>query len=91
VARVAEEVAGIAFTITQALRDAGIAAEMDHQGRSLKSQFKQADRLGAHLAVVVGPDEAAEGEVTIRDMRTKEQVRVALADLVPEAARRLGS
>ena len=42
-----------------ALRDAGIAAECDHQGRSLKSQFKQADRLGAGAVVVVGPDELA--------------------------------
>ena len=91
VARVAEEVAGVTFTLVQALRDAGIAADTDHQGRSLKSQFKQADRLGARLAVVVGPDEVASGEVTIRDMHSKEQMRVPLADLVPEATQRLRS
>jgi histidyl-tRNA synthetase len=89
VARVAEEVSGVTFSLTQTLRDAGIAAEMDHQGRSLKSQFKQADRLGALLTVVVGPDEVEAGEVTIRDMQTKEQVRVTIAELVPEARRRL--
>ena len=91
VARVAEEVAGVTFTLVQALRDAGIAADTDHQGRSLKSQFKQADRLGARLAVLVGPDEVASGEVTIRDMHSKEQIRVPLADLVPEATQRLRS
>ena len=82
VARVAEETAGEVFAITQTLRDAGIAAEMDHQARSLKAQFKQADRLGARLVVVVGPDELAAGEVTLRDMGTKEETRVALEALV---------
>jgi len=65
------------------LVNAGIAAEMDHQARSLKSQFKQADRLSAQLTVVVGPDEAAAGEATVRDMRTREETRVALDDLIP--------
>ncbi len=70
--------AGAAFALVSALRDAGIAAEIDHQGRSLKSQFKQADRLGARFVVVVGPDELAAGEVTLRDMGTKEETTVAL-------------
>jgi histidyl-tRNA synthetase len=91
VARVAEEVAGVAFDLTQALREAGISAEMDHQGRSLKSQFKQADRLGARYTVVVGPEEVESGEVTIRDMLSKEQTRVAVAKLAPEMLNRLRS
>ncbi len=86
VARVDADVAGEVFSLTAALRDAGIAAEMDHQARSLKAQFKQADRLGARMAVVVGPDELAAGEVTVRDMGTKEETRVALG----QVAARLG-
>ncbi len=83
VARVDDSVATTVFSACQALRDAGIAAEMDHQARSLKSQFKQADRLSALLTVIVGPEEAAAGEVTVRDMRTREEARVALDDLIP--------
>lgn len=79
VARVDESVGEHVFAIAQALREAGIAAELDHQGRSLKSQFKQADRLGAGYVVIVGPDEIAAGQVTLRNMRTKEEVRSALA------------
>ena len=58
-----------AFAVLQALRDAGLAALGDTQGRSVKSQFKAAGKAGAALAVVVGPDELAGGQVTLRDMR----------------------
>ncbi|MBN1193461.1 MAG: histidine--tRNA ligase [Coriobacteriia bacterium] len=84
VARVDDSVTAEVFAVAQSLRDAGIATELDHQGRSLKSQFKQADRLGARFVVVVGPDELAAGEVTLRDMTTKEENRVAM-DAAPAA------
>ncbi|MCL2150762.1 MAG: His/Gly/Thr/Pro-type tRNA ligase C-terminal domain-containing protein, partial [Coriobacteriia bacterium] len=63
------------------LRDAGIATELDHQGRSLKSQFKAADRLGVDWVVVIGPDELASGQATLRDMAGHDERQVALADL----------
>jgi histidyl-tRNA synthetase len=88
VARVDESVSVEAFGLLSALRDAGIAAEADHQGRSLKSQFKQADRLGARFVLIVGPDELADGEVTFRDMSTKDETRVPVthaAGVVREA------
>jgi histidyl-tRNA synthetase len=90
VARVDAQVAAEAFAIASELRDAGVAAELDHVGRSLKAQFKQADRLGARLVVVVGPEEIAAGEVTIRDMNTKEETRVALAGMASAVRRSLG-
>lgn len=80
VAVVDESAREAAFGLVVALRDAGVAAECDHQARSLKAQFKQADRLGARLVLVAGPDELAAGEVTMRDMGTKEETRVSLAD-----------
>ena len=90
VARVEPGVAGATFAIASELRDAGIATELDHVGRSLKSQFKQADRLGARLVVVVGPDELGAGEVTLRDMDTKEESRVAVTGLVTAVRQSLG-
>jgi histidyl-tRNA synthetase len=90
VARVDAAVAENVFLLAAALRDAGIAAEMDHQGRSLKSQFKQADKLGAGFVVVVGPDELAEGQVTIRDMGTKEERRVPVTAAAGELIAALG-
>ena len=70
------------FDICLMLRNAGIHTEADYQGRSLKSQFKQADRLAAKLCVVVGAEEVAEGVVTVRNMATHEQTRVSKDELV---------
>ncbi|RVU97352.1 histidine--tRNA ligase [Coriobacteriales bacterium OH1046] len=78
-----------AFSATHALRAAGIRTEADYQGRSLKSQFKLADKLGARLCVVLGPDEAAAGSATLRDMETHEQVLVSLAELAEAIKARL--
>ena len=75
-----------AFEVLQRLRDAGIAAEGDAQGRSVKSQFKVAGRSGARCAVVVGPDELAAGKVTVRDMRTHEERQVALDEAAQAVA-----
>lgn len=73
------------FRIVSDLRDGGVAADCDHQGRSLKAQFKQADRAGARLVVVVGPEEIGSGQVTVRDMGTKEERRVALDEIAADA------
>ena len=70
-----------AFGIVQQCRDAGVSAEMDHQGRSLKSQFKLADKIGAQQVAVLGPDEVAAGEVKLRDMATHDERLVAIADI----------
>ena len=67
-----------AFGLLQMARDAGLIGEMDHQSRSLKSQFKLADKLGARMVVILGPDELAEGKIKVRNMATR---REALVDL----------
>jgi len=64
------------------LREAGIAADMDYTGRKLKGMLEQADRLRARYAVILGDDELAAGTVQLRDMATKEQRSVAVADLL---------
>ena len=42
-------------------------------GGSLKSQFKRADKSGASWAMVYGPDELAQGTVTLKPLRTNEE------------------
>jgi histidyl-tRNA synthetase len=64
------------------LRRAGVGAERAYDGRSMKAQMKQADRSGARLALIVGDDERAAGEVTLRPLGGGEQVRVGRADVV---------
>jgi len=91
VARVDDSVSEAAFSVLSALRDAGVSADADHQGRSLKAQFKQADRRGAALVVVVGPEELAAGEVTLRDMATKAETRVPVAAISQRVQAALGA
>ena len=81
VACVDDAVRAQAFSLVQACRDAGLSADMDHQQRSLKSQFKLADKLGAHYVAVLGPDELVAGSVTLRDMQTHEEQTVPLNDV----------
>ena len=60
---------GAARDLTDELRRAGISADRAFDRRSLKSQFKQADRSGARLACIIGPDEEATNTVTVRGLR----------------------
>lgn len=87
VACVDDSVRARAFALVQECRDAGFTTEMDHQKRSLKSQFKLADKLGAARVAVLGPDELAEGVVTLRDMATHAEAKVRLEEVVGELGR----
>lgn len=70
-----------AVRIVADLRRAGISADTDYTGRSLKSQMKLADKLGAEYVVILGDDEIASGKATLREMATSEQRTVPLAEL----------
>lgn len=70
-----------AFELAQACRDAGFACQMDYQSRSLKSQFKLADKLGARYVAVLGPDELAAGVANLRNMATHAEQQVPLVEV----------
>jgi histidyl-tRNA synthetase len=71
----ADDQRGRAFALVQELRGAGLRAELDLAGRSLKGQMKHADRLGAGRTVILDEDGAAE----VRDMGSGEQRALDLA------------
>ena len=62
-------------------RDQGVAAELDHQGRSLKSQFKLADKLHADFVAIMGPDELSQGLVKVRNMNSHDEQLVAVSEV----------
>ena len=68
------------FNMAQQLRAAGLRAEMDHQGRSLKAQFKYANKTGAPLCITLGDDEVAQGVAKIKNMNTREERTVPNAE-----------
>jgi histidyl-tRNA synthetase len=71
-----------ALTLLRELRRAGVAAVMEFEARSLRAQMKRADRVKARVTVIVGGDELARGEVTLRDMSTGDQRAVPRASAV---------
>jgi histidyl-tRNA synthetase len=64
------------------LRRAGIPCDLDARGGKLNRQFKQAERVGARYAVVLGGNEVASGEAKLKDLRTREESPVRLSELV---------
>jgi histidyl-tRNA synthetase len=63
----------IAMQCIQALRTEGVSVQMHastSEGMgSIKSQFKRADASGARYALIFGPDEIAQGAVTVKSLR----------------------
>jgi len=72
-----------ALKVTAELRRQGLIVERAFDNRSMKSQMKAADKSGAQLAVIIGPDELAQGVAVIRLLRSaeSEQVTVNRSDL----------
>jgi histidyl-tRNA synthetase len=72
-----------AETVSEQLRDAGLAVILHAGGGSFKSQMKKADSSGARYAVIIGDDEAQAGVVSVKALREPlEQVRVSVAEAV---------
>jgi histidyl-tRNA synthetase len=69
-------------TLTEALRTEGFAVDRAYGGRSVKAQWKVADRSGAPFAVMVGRDELARDAVAVKDLATGAQVEVSRSALV---------
>jgi histidyl-tRNA synthetase len=76
-----------ALSLATRLRAAGIGADLDLAGRAMKGQMKDAARSGARWAVIIGEEEQAAGEVTLRDLTTGGQERVPVDDLERHLAR----
>lgn len=70
------------FKLLNQLRKAGKSAAMDYAGRSMKAQMKQANKLNAKYAIIMGDDEIAEGAVMLRSMSDSQQEKVAAADVL---------
>jgi histidyl-tRNA synthetase len=71
-----------AFRATQALRAADLAGELDYEGRSMKAQMRSANKAAARFAIIVGPDERAQGRVRVKPMDGGEDQVVAIDDAV---------
>lgn len=75
-----EALIGESVEAANLLRAAGLKAIGYPEVAKLPKQLKFADRMGIRFAVVIGPDEAAEGKVTVKDLSAHTQQTVAKAE-----------
>ncbi len=86
VATVGKVCANEALAVTMMLRDAGIAADKDYLGRSLKAQLKFADKKGVRFIVILGDEELSLNKATVRDMKNGTQQSVSMMGLTAHLA-----
>ncbi len=89
IAGLGEKASEYAFPLVHALRKKKIAAAMDHEGRSLKSQMKQANKAGAQWTLIIGENELEQGIAILRNMESQEQQELRLDLLEQELARKI--
>jgi histidyl-tRNA synthetase len=82
VAYIGEELRTLALRVTRALREQGRRATFDYSARGLGRQLKAANQAGALRAIVLGPDEVAQGTARVRDMKSGEEREVSLDSLL---------
>ena len=72
------------ITLSSELRKAGLAALCYPEPAKLEKQLKFADRAGVRFVLIIGPDEAANGEVNLKDLVSKSQVKIKRNGIIDE-------
>jgi histidyl-tRNA synthetase len=72
----------VALRLVLDLRRAGLVADLPYTERTLNGHMKAAARAGARTVVLLGEQELAAGQATVRDMTAREQGAVALGEVV---------
>ncbi|MBE6146943.1 MAG: histidine--tRNA ligase [Firmicutes bacterium] len=67
-----------ASTLVQELRMNGFKVETEYMNRSLKSQFKQADRLNSKFLIILNDEDLKNNVVQVKNNRTKEEEKVEI-------------
>ena len=75
--------------IVNDLRNSGVAVHIDPDVRSAKSQFRQADKVGAGVAVIIGDDEIASGRAKVKNMSDAGETEVPFDELADNIGSRV--
>ena len=70
------------FRLANELRQNGISTSFDTLRRSVKAQMREANRLAATHAVIVGDEEIADSSAKVKNLKTGEQNATSMKDLV---------
>ncbi len=82
IATLGDEARKISFDLLTKVRKAGVAADMDYAGRSLKAQMKAADRARARHTLIIGENEIKNGLYVLKDMKTASQIEISPEELI---------
>lgn len=80
----------LVFKVNQMLRNHNYTVEADFYNRSMRAQFKMVDRLNAKVAMLVGQDEVTNKQVTLKYIKTQEQVTVDVESVLQQVEKWLG-
>ncbi|MBI2775610.1 histidine--tRNA ligase [Candidatus Dependentiae bacterium] len=72
----------LALLVGDLLFDSGLCIELLLDSDSIKSSMRKANKLGAHYALIIGPEEQEKGLVTVKTMMTGIEEKIAQRDLV---------
>jgi histidyl-tRNA synthetase len=81
IATLGDETNKMAYQLVNELHLRGIHAELDYEGKSLKSQMRRAGKLNASYVLILGGDELKQGKAVLRNMGDKSQEEVSIKDL----------
>jgi histidyl-tRNA synthetase len=82
IAALGEENSKRAYELINQLHLEGIRAELDYEGKSLKSQMRRADKLKARYVLIMGEEELKKGRAVLRNMKTKSQEEIPMQGLL---------
>ena len=78
---IGDSVRATLITLAENLRKNNFKTSFDYLRRSMKAQMREANKLGAQYAIILGEDELKDKSVIIKDLSTSDQEKIAL-DLV---------
>ncbi len=78
-----------AYRIVNQLHREGIRAELDYEGKSLKSQMRRADKLKARYTLLLGEEELKRGKAVLRNMGTKSQEEISLQGFIDTVRKKI--
>lgn len=82
IAHMGDEARKAAFPLAAQLRKKSVSVEMEYGNKSLKSQMKRADKLGAGFTFIVGEDELEKGVIKVRDMNESSEEDIKIEKIV---------
>ena len=78
------------LSLSNDLRFAGFNVEIDYNGKSFKSNFKQADKVNARYIIIIGEEEVNSKILTVKNNETKEEYKVKLDKVIEFLDEKLG-